>query len=358
MTMIAFVGGGTLGPVTPLLAVARVISRQDRKMRFVWFGTPDGPEKAVVGAEGYTFVAIPVAKLSRNLGLELFSFPFDLLRAHREARRVLLQYRPSIIVGAGGFTQVPVMREASKLGIPCAIHQLDVVPGLSNRLVAKQCQSVTTSFTYTHSPFGRVSFTNIATPVRFSSSNLPSREDACQHFGFDPKMPVVLVVGGGTGAQAINRAISESLDQWMRFTQILHVTGKGKAETSVVQNASYVQIEFLDAEGMSMAYGAADVVVTRAGIGALSEMASLSKVAVIVPIPDNQQEANARAFFEGKAGVYVEQSQEKFSAKLIHTVKQLLVDKKYSSQMSETVHVFFPTDDGSALAERILKLIS
>jgi len=360
---IAFVGGGTLGPVTPLLAVARKIkivsssgtSRND-KVEFIWFGTPDGPEKLVVEKEGFRFIPITVAKLPRHLDIRLLTFPFDSMKAQREAREALKSIKPDVVVTAGGFTGVPVVKEAAKLGIPCVMHQLDLVPGLSNRAVAKLCKSITTSFPYEKPPFG-VPSTRIATPMRFSSTELPSREEACRYLGFTLEKPIVLVVGGGTGAAMLNGAIDQRIDVWLEFTQVLHVMGKGKMGARK-NRVGYVAREFLDAEEMKYAYAAADLIVTRAGIGALSEISGLSKPAIIVPIPGNQQEENAKAFHRAKAGLYVKQDQEDFAGVLVKLVKHVLSDVRELERMGNAAHEFFPTDDGTELAERVIKIAS
>jgi UDP-N-acetylglucosamine--N-acetylmuramyl-(pentapeptide) pyrophosphoryl-undecaprenol N-acetylglucosamine transferase len=357
---IAFVGGGTLGPVTPLLAVARRIeiagtSRND-KVEFIWFGTPDGPEKSVVEKEGFRFIPITVAKLPRHLDIRLLTFPFDSMKAQREAREALKSIKPDVVVTAGGFTGVPVVKEAAKLGIPCVMHQLDLVPGLSNRAVAKLCKSITTSFPYEKPPFG-VPSTRIATPMRFSSIELPMREEACGYFGFDAERPVALIVGGGNGATTLNVAIDQQLDAWLGFAQVLQVTGKGKIGERK-NRPGYVVREFLNVDDMKHAYAATDLVVTRAGIGALSEISGLSKAAIIVPIPDNQQETNAKAFHRAKAGLYVKQDQEGFSDVLVKLAKHVLSDKGELERMGKAAHEFFPTDDGTELAERVIKIAS
>ncbi len=357
---IVFAGGGTLGPVTPLLAVAKQIkialSRSPRNddVEFVWLGTPDGPERLVVEKEGFRFIPITVAKLPRHFDIRWFTFPFDSMKAQKEAREALTSFKASVVVTAGGFTGVPVVKEASKLGIPCVMHQLDLVPGLSNRAVAKQCASVTTSFTYEKPPFGAVS-TSIATPVRFSQEDLCRREDALAHFGFESSKPIVAIVGGGTGAMALNQALDERLAEWLTFAQVLHVVGNGKLQSVKKQTDGYFQTEFLDADGMVNMYSCADLIVTRAGIGSLSEIAALSKPALIVPIPGNQQEENAKAFHRAKAGLYVKQDQEDFSGVLVKLAKHVLSDRVEMQRMGKEAHAFFKTDDGEELAAIVLR---
>lgn len=355
--IIAFAGGGTLGPVTPLIAVARRIQELNDPVRIIWFGTPDGPERGVVTHEGFTFYPITVAKLSRHFDARLLSLPFDYVRAHREARALLVQERPDVVVTAGGFTGVPVVKEAFKLGIPCVMHQLDFVPGLSNKMIAKSCASVTTSFAYDQAPFGVIS-KQIATPTRIRASVLPSRDLAADFFGLDASRPIVFVMGGGTGAAALNENIARHLKQWLTFTQVIHVTGKGKEVKLDSIPTGYIQAPFFDLDEMRHAYAAANVIVTRAGIGALSEISALSKAAILVPIPNNQQEENALAFHRAKAGLYLKQQQEAFHELLPAITKRLVLDEAECTRLGRAAHDFFLTDDGSALADQVLKTIS
>lgn len=345
---IAFVGGGTLGPVTPLLAVSKAIkialslTPRNDKMEFVWFGTPDGPERALVEEAGIKFIPITVAKLPRYPDRRWLTFPFDMMKARREACFALKQEKPDAVVSVGGFTAVPVIREASTLGIPCAIHQLDALMSWSNRVVENYCVSKTTSF-------ARNGYDLIATPTRFSLSELPEKRVGSK--------PVVLVVGGGTGSGALNEAISSNLDRWLGFADVIHATGMGK-KGDLADREGYTVRELFNQEEMRRALADADLVVTRAGIGSLSDIASCSRAAIIVPIPNGQQTKNAEVFHAAKAALYVRQDQEDFAGTLMRLAKHVLSDKAELERMGKAAHAFFPTDDGSALAERVLKIAS
>lgn len=346
---ILFAGGGSLGPVTPLLAVARALRRLEPGVSFAWAGTPQGPERALAEAEGMDFFEVPVAKWPRYPDIRWLTFPRDIYLASRYSQRLIAKIEPDAVVSVGGFTAVPVIRAASKRGIPCFIHQLDVVPTWSNRLIERRCISKTSSFVQT-------GYEQLPTPVRFQLANAPSREEAARSFGLDPSRPIVLVFGGGQGAQALNDAIHVRLDAWLKRTQLIHVTGRRKME-GLEPRVDYAVCELLDAESMRRAYAAADVVVTRAGIGALSEIASLSKAAVVVPIPKSHQVANAMAFSSAKAALFVTQEQPSFGEILRQQVTDLLHDAHRRTEMGETAHRFFPTDDGSGLAASIVKKI-
>ncbi len=349
------VGGGSLGPVTPLIAFASALKRLHPEATFAWAGTPDGPERSVVEHAGFSFSPIPVAKLPRYPSVRLLSFPFDWWRAKRAARACLGTERPDAVITAGGFTAVPVVSAAAAKGIPCFTHQLDLVPGLANKRIAKRCRFVTTTFEYEKPPFGTwVSDEPIPTPMRFADAALPSRDEAVRAFGLDPTRPVIVVVGGGTGAHRLNTHLWRTLDAWLAFTQVIHVTGIGKGSEGV-SRSGYVQKPLLEAEAMLQAYAAADLMVGRAGIGFLTECAGLKKACILVPIPSNQQEYNARAVEERGAAVVLDQNVSSFDGDLPETARLLLGDAEERGQMGERLHKALPTDDGSVWATKVLR---
>lgn len=347
---ILFAGGGTLGPVTPLLAVARRMKKlrpTPYALEFAWAGTIEGPESAVVGREGIPFYGVPVAKFPRYPSMKWLTWPRDYMRAKKIVRQILDDVRPDLVIGAGGFTEVPVMREAARRKIPCALHQLDFTPGLSNRLVAKLCKSVTTSFSdsrlSTHD-------SRAATPCRFSGMTIPDKESGASYFFLDHNQPIVFVVGGGTGALALNRAMNVVKHRLPPEVQFIHQTGRGKEGMEPSRRA--VVKEFMDERDMLFAYGAADIVVCRAGMGTLSELAALSKAAIVVPIPDSHQEANARALAEG---IEIVRQRDGFEDMLESRIRELIKDHIRRDELGATLHKLLPTDDGSELAQIWIK---
>ncbi len=346
---ILFAGGGTLGPVTPLIAVLRTLRAARPDLSFAWAGTADGPERQVVEREGIPFHVVPVAKLPRYPSIQWLRLPFAYLAARREASRIIDAVKPALVVGAGGFTQVPLMHAAHARHITCLLHQLDKDPGLSNRRAAKVCAGVTTSFAYERPPFGRVPAERIPTPCRFAGAPLPSREQSLLAFGLSELTRTVLVMGGGTGAAALNRALDTMLAELVEHMQVIHVTGPRKIERRA-DTEGYAVRESLDEAGMLMAYAAADVVVSRAGMGSLAELAALAKPSVLVAIPDTHQERNAQAL--GHAVMVLPQFD--LSSKLPSLLRQLMTDAKRRQALGAALHAALPTDDGTALAERIL----
>ncbi len=344
-------GGGTMGPVTPLLAVLRRMKARRADVEFAWVGTPDGPERAVLEAEGITFYPLTVVKLPRHPSTTWLVWPFLYLQARREATRILTEVRPALVLSAGGFSSVPVIAAAHRYNIPCAIHQLDAEPGLANRAVAKKCQLVTTSFAYDFPPFPGVASEQVPTPCRFTSTRLPSRTMAASSLRLDPARPIVFVVGGGTGATALNEAIWNVLPTLTKDAQVIHLTGRGKIDRTV-QAVGYLEAEFFDENQILSAYAAADLVVSRAGLGVISELAALSKAAIFVPIPDSHQELNVK-----KLPCAVIQQGQSFSTRLLQEIRRLLEDEGERQRLGKQLHQALPTDNGEALAERWMKLL-
>lgn len=347
MKTFLFAGGGTLGPVTPLLSAAARLRELQPDGRFIWAGTDNGPERELIEAAGISFLTVPVAKLPRYASWQLLTAPLSFLRARTVASRIIAQYHPDVVISAGGFTAVPVVSAAAGR-IPCVAHQLDYQAGLSNRLVARKAAIVTTSFEYLQSPFGlNVKTRRVPTPVRFRPQGQPSRDAACRYFGFDPSRPVLFVFGGGTGARALNEAVDALRRRLPADLQILHLTGKGKGMAIKSESPSYVVADFL-ADDMKVAYAAADLVVSRAGMGAISELAALRKASILVPLPDSPQIANVRAL--GDAIKVVQQTGGAWWHGLEDAIIELLNDSAERERLGQALHHKLPTDDGTALA--------
>lgn len=348
MNTILFAGGGTLGPVTPLLAVADRLREGDEDLRFAWAGTDSGPERALIEARDIPFVSVPVAKLPRYLSPKLITLPFDFYRARKQAAHILDAFRPRAIVSAGGFTAVPIIQEAYHRRIPCLAHQLDADPLLSNRLIVRQCRYVTTSFPYDHNPFPNAQMVyHVPTPVRFMPEDLPSRTAACEYFGFNPELPVLFVMGGGTGSIALNQAMWAIEHMLPADVQIIHSTGKGKRVEFEASRGGYAQHEFFDGDQMKMAYAACDLIVSRAGFGAISECAALSKPMILVPLPNSPQEKNVRELDGCVIPVY----QNKSFHKMLHQlIVAMLEDEGLRIDFGKHLHDRIPTDRGDAIA--------
>ncbi len=356
---IAFVGGGSLGPVTPLLAVYARLRERHPGLEAFWIGTPTGPEREIVQKHGLDFFAVPVAKVPRHISKELFLFPFQYLRGLHAVRRLFRVHPVDVVVTAGGFTAVPVVRVAARLNIPCITHQLDRLPGLANRFVADRCVRVTTSFVYARPPFGApVMTTPIPTPTQFSLQGIPARSQALRELGLATDVPTILVMGGGTGAMRLNELVAERWQAWRaRGWQIICITGKGKRETTI-EDQGVKQFELCPPEEMRRLYAAADVLVCRAGMGTISEAVALRKPMVLVPIPANQQEVNARAFAEAEAAIVIDQRDPEFASWVEKAIQRYIREAPFTRLTVDRATQVIETDHGEALAAIVEEVLS
>lgn len=312
-----------MGSVSPLLALVPELQKQGVELR--WIGTRTGPERKIIEEAGVDFSWITTAKLHRFATPRLLVQPFAGLLAIAQAKWQLLKWRPDVIVSAAGFTAVPLVWVGWFWRIPSVIHQQDIHPSLSNRLMKPFARTVTVAFEESLKHFGKKAVWT-GNPVR----DLQPTTDSLQ---LDSAYPTVLITGGGTGAQALNELVSEELCE---FANVVHLTGRGReGKMEVIEHERYHKFEFLGEE-MKEALAKADLVVARAGLGTISELAVLKKPAVIMAMPDTHQEDNARMLGEKSAAVIINQRKmtpEPFAAEL----KRILNDQKVQDHLSEQI---------------------
>lgn len=347
---IIFSGGGTLGPVMPLLSVVEELKKRDKKHEFLWIGTYGGVEKSVVENKNIKFKAVVSCKLRRYFSFKNFLIPIQFLIAFYQSIIMTLKFAPDVIISAGGYNSVPLVWSARVLKIPVLIHQQDIIPGLANKLMAPFAQTITVTFEKSLKDFDTKKTVLTGNPIR-SELYKGNRQRALNHFDLEEDIPTIVFIGGGTGALLLNKIIIESVAQLTRSYQIIHITGKGKSFE--VHNDRYHGHEFVG-KHMDKVYAAADLVVSRAGLSTLSELASLEKLAIIIPMPNSHQEANAQYFYHRDAALVLDQ--ENLGVEdLVLMIKQTLKEstaKKYIANIKKIM----PLESASKIADEIEKL--
>ena len=346
---ILFTGGGTLGPVTPLLAVADAWRKKDSSMEFIWAGTSAGPERFFVEKEGIRFFAIATARFTRYISIEWILLPFRFLFACAQSCVLIAREKPDLIASAGGFTAVPIAIIGSMFGVPTWIHQSDVEPVVTNRLLAPFAKLITVAFEQTKSFFPASKTVVVGNPVRLSILH-GSVAHAKLKFAIDESKPTVLVFGGGGGAQWLNEVMSEIWERVSLVANVIHVTGKGKSEknkTSIEHH--YHVVEYLAGE-MADVLALADLVVCRAGTGTITELSALKKASIMIPLPNSPQEKNAAAVSNG--AIVLEQ--KNISADdLLSEIRILLLDDRKRMELGETIATLMPTDIAGKLVDML-----
>lgn len=346
---VMFGGGGTLGPVTPLLAVAAEIRAMAPDAKLSWVGTKAGPERSLVDKAGIQFLAISSGKLRRYFSFANIADVFRIKWGFFQAFALLGRMKPDVIVSAGGFVAVPLVWAAGLRRIPVHLHQQDPIAGLANKLSLPFASSVSVALEKSLVDFQSKHPVWTGNPVR-PELFAGSRDEARRIFGLEDGVFTVLVLGGGTGAGAVNALVRGSLPMLIAEAQVIHVAGIGK--TYEMKSPRYHQYPLLTTE-LAHAYAAADLVVTRAGMGTLTELAALGKPALIVPMPGSHQEANARVFTKAGAGMLLDE-RHTTPTQFALAVLGLLKDGKRLADAAEAMRVMNRPDAAKSVAEIVL----
>lgn len=355
---ILLAGGGSGGPVAPLLAVAETIKQRHQTAKFLLVGTFSGPESLMAKRAGVEFTAIPAGKWRRYLSLANLFTPFLVVGGFLKALKILKRFRPDCVFGTGSFVQVPVVWAAAWLKIPVVLHQQDLRPSLANTLCQAAADKITVTFEQSlvdfSSGLGLFYKKRKADKIVWTGNPFRSqlkgadRQKAFSNFNLAPDFPTLLVLGGGTGAMFFNRLLKKALPELSRSVQIIHAAGKGKLLSAPQKH--YHPYEFI--ADMDLAYEAADIVLARAGMSTITELSNLKKVAIIVPMPKTHQEENAFALMSGQAAIVVPQPMLTPTT-LTRVIRKLLFDLKTQDILKHNIGKIMPHNSAHKIAEII-----
>ncbi|MDR0841284.1 MAG: undecaprenyldiphospho-muramoylpentapeptide beta-N-acetylglucosaminyltransferase [Christensenellaceae bacterium] len=276
---ILLTGGGSAGHVTPNLALIPKLQTQGFSIHYV--GTAEGIERALVeGRQGVTYHAVSAGKLRRYFSLKNFADPFRVLRGIWQARRVIREVQPDVVFSKGGYVSVPVVL-AARGKAPIVTHESDYTPGLANKISARFATKICVTFEDTLRYTGDKGVYT-GTPIRPELYEGDARRGRA-FAGFSSGKPVLLVMGGSQGAQAVNEALRKALPALTPTFDIIHLCGKGKVDAAY-SSAAYIQYEYISAELPDLLQ-AADIVLSRAGANSVFEFLALAKPALLVPLP-------------------------------------------------------------------------
>lgn len=281
MKKIVLTGGGTAGHVTPNIALIDKL-RESGEYEIEYIGSYTGIEKELIEKIGVPYHGISSGKLRRYFDLKNLSDPFRVIKGMKEAKKLLKEIRPDVVFSKGGFVTVPVVRAAKKLKIPAIIHESDMTPGLANRLSIPAAWKVCCNFAETVEMLPKDKAVLTGTPLRKELLE-GSRIKGYDFCGFRDDKPVIMVVGGSTGAAAINEAVRNLLPTLLKKYQVLHICGKGKMDDSFNNIEGYRQFAYISAE-LKDCFAMADLVISRAGANAISELLALKKPNILIPL--------------------------------------------------------------------------
>ena len=344
--------GGTAGHINPALAIAGRLRELMPDCEILFIGAEGKMEMELVPREGYKIEALKITNISRGHSLEALKHNLDTLRnvavSTHEAKRILREFKPDVVVGTGGYVCYPVLTAAHELGIPTAVHESNAVPGLTTKLLAERVDRVMVGFADSREAYHHPEKVEVTgTPVRGEFASY-SKALAKKELGLDPDEPLVVSVWGSLGAAHMNKVMGEliTLLDARREFRLIHSAGAmyfdgfmEKLEAAMPDFAKFGADVRKYIYDMPRVMAAADLILCRAGASTLSELAYMGKPVIIVPSPNvtnNHQEKNARVLEKaGGAKVFLE---GEFDAQsLLDTVRELLGDEGKLSEMSEAM---------------------
>ena len=346
-------GGGSGGPVIPLLEIAKELRKKDSNLDFIFVGTESGPEKKMVADfPGITFISLPAGKLRRYFSIKNVIDIFYIILAFFKSFSLLKKERPDIIISVGSFSSVPLAYAAFFLRIPILIHQQDVRAGLANRLMAPLAKTITAVFEKTLADYGPRA---ILTGNPFSLPDSELEFDEALNTFFNGDKPLVLVLGGGTGAVAINELLAESKEKLVNFCNVIHLSGENKnIETKALDG--YLSFEFLSHDRLLAIMKKADLVVSRCGLSTLTEISALRKASILIPMPASHQEDNAEIFVKNGAALLLEQKNLKADV-FVEKVSNLLKNKEALLNYADNAYKVIKKGASEKIANIVLEII-
>lgn len=306
---IVMTGGGTAGHVTPNIALIPELQARGYEIHYI--GSYKGIERQLIGDLGIPYHAISSGKLRRYIDPRNIIDPFKVVKGLAQARHLLGKIKPDVIFSKGGFVSVPVVLAAKSHGIPCILHESDMTPGLANKICIPCALRVCTNFpeTMSHLPAEKAVLTG--SPIRQELFQ-GDKTKGLTFCGFDNSKPVLLIIGGSLGAQAVNTAVRAILPQLLEQFQIIHLCGKGKTDESLQGTKGYVQYEYIKEELRDL-MAAADIVISRAGANAICELLALRKPNILIPLPAESsrgdQILNAMSFRNAGYSIMIEEKE-------------------------------------------------
>jgi len=356
-------GGGTGGHIFPAVSIANAIKEQHPEAEILFVGAEGRMEMQRVPAAGYQIIGLPVAGFDRKHLLKNISVLIKLMKSQIKARRIIKEFKPDAAVGVGGYASGPTLKVAGSMGIPTLIQEQNSYAGVTNKLLAKKACKICVAYEGMERFFDKEKIILTGNPVRQNLLNQQmSREDAIRSFNLDPTKKTVLIVGGSLGARTINNCVLNGLDQIRQSgVQFIWQTGKfyiNEAKEKVGQAENYPMLHTTDfITDMAAAYSAADLVISRAGAGSISEFCLLGKPVILVPSPnvaEDHQTKNALALVAKDAALYIKDAEA--SEKLLKTAIEMVQQPETLKKLSTNIAKLAFKDSANTIAEEVWKL--
>lgn len=352
-------GGGTGGHIYPAIAIADEIKRRHPDAEILFVGAKDRMEMEKVPQAGYEIEGLWISGVDRSFSLKNFIFPFKLMSSISKSRKIIKKFKPDIVIGTGGFASGPLLRVAISRGIPTLIQEQNSLPGITNRILAKHADTICAAYEKVKDVFPAEKTIITGNPVRQDLLKVNQlREEALNHFKLSKDKKTVLVLGGSLGARRINRLIENDLKKFKEEgVQLIWQIGKLYFEEYKKYDSEVVRAkEFINR--MDYAYAAADVIISRAGAGSVSELCIVGKPVLFIPSPnvaENHQAKNAMAVTDQDAALMI--TEDELTERFEPCFFSLLQDERRLSQFATNIKKLALPNATSDIVDEVEKLI-
>lgn len=368
-------GGGTGGHIFPAVSIANAIRELRPEADILFVGAEGRMEMQRVPDAGYRIIGLPVAGFDRQHLWKNFSVIVKLLRSQWKARRIIKEFRPQVAVGVGGYASGPTLKTAGMMGIPTLIQEQNSYAGVTNKLLAQKANRICVAYEGMEKFFPADKILLTGNPVRQTLLNDPmTREEAAHAFSLDPKCKTILILGGSLGARTINQTLTAGLPLIKAHPEVQFIWQTGKIYIEQVKAAitaftgeairnarasSLPNLYVTDfIKNMNSAYTLADLVISRAGAGSISEFCLLGKPVILIPSPnvaEDHQTKNALALVNKDAALYVKDAEAQ--EKLLSTALETITNDDLLKQLNENISKLALPDSALIIAQEVLKLI-
>lgn len=368
-------GGGTGGHIFPAVSIANAIRELCPEAEILFVGAEGRMEMQRVPDAGYRIIGLPVAGFDRQHLWKNFAVIIKLLRSQWKARKIIKEFRPQVAVGVGGYASGPTLKTAGMMGIPTLIQEQNSYAGVTNKLLAQKADRICVAYEGMEKFFPAEKILLTGNPVRQTLLNDPiTREEAAHLFSLDPSRKTILILGGSLGARTINQTLTTGLAQIKAHPEVQFIwqtgkiyieqvkaaitafTGEAVRNTRVGSLPNLYVTDFI--KNMNSAYTLADLVISRAGAGSISEFCLLGKPVILVPSPnvaEDHQTKNALALVNKDAALYVKDAEAQ--EKLLDTALATVADDEQLKQLSQNISKLALPDSARIIAQEVLKLI-
>ncbi|WP_103327481.1 undecaprenyldiphospho-muramoylpentapeptide beta-N-acetylglucosaminyltransferase [Bacteroidetes bacterium endosymbiont of Geopemphigus sp.] len=354
--------GGTGGHIYPAIAIADGLRERLKDVKILFIGAKDRMEMQKIPQAGYAIIGLWISGLRGKNIRELLLFPFKIMHSLWKSHRILKKFRPDLVIGTGGYASGALLYMAAQKNIPILIQEQNAIPGLTNKKLSRYARVICTAYSDTKAYFPQEKVRCLGNPLRKGITHcVYNRKEACEKFSLDPEKPVILSLGGSQGAHTLNQAWLRGLKKIIRNDiQLVWQSGKNDFEElkkyRETQHESIHITDFID--DISAAYTAADLIVSRAGALALSELALAGKPCLLIPYPwsvGDHQYKNTQAIVNEKAALMI--ANDQVDKILVDKVLDLIKDTKAKNTLSKNLAALARPRATEEIIKEILNLL-